>query len=47
MIDRLLESKLRGRDLSDRTQWDKAGNALFRRGYSWNEIRAAMERYRE
>jgi regulatory protein len=47
MIDRLLAAKLRGRDLSDRAQWDKAANALFRRGYSWSEIRAAMERYRE
>jgi regulatory protein len=47
MIDRLLAAKLRGRDLSDRAQWDKAANALFRRGYSWSDIRAAVERYRQ
>jgi regulatory protein len=47
MIDKLLAAKLRGRDLSDKAQWDKAANALFRRGYSWSEIRAAVERCKE
>jgi regulatory protein len=45
-IDRLLAAKLRGRELTDKAQRDKAANALFRRGFSWQEIRAAMERYR-
>lgn len=46
-IDRLLAARLRGKDLSDRKERDKAANALFRKGYSWDDIRAAMERLRE
>lgn len=46
-IDRLLAARLRGRDISDRKERDKAANALFRKGYSWDDIRAAMERLRE
>ena len=46
-IDRLLAARLRGKDLSDRKERDKAANALFRKGYSWEDIRAAMERLRE
>ncbi len=44
-IDRLLASRLRGKDVTDRKERDKAANALFRRGYSWEDIRAALERY--
>lgn len=44
-IDRLLAAKLRGRDASDRKERDKAANALFRKGYNWADIRAALERY--
>ena len=44
-IDRLLAQRLRGRDASDRKERDKAANALFRRGFSWNDIRAALRRY--
>ena len=44
-IDRLLAARLRGRDASDRKERDKAAAALFRRGYSWDDIRAAMRRY--
>jgi len=44
-IDRLLASRLRGRDASDRKERDKAANALFRKGYSWSDIRAALARY--
>ena len=44
-IDRLLAQKLRGRDPSDRKEREKAAAALFRRGYSWDAIRAAMARY--
>ncbi|MBR2717196.1 MAG: regulatory protein RecX, partial [Oscillospiraceae bacterium] len=43
-IDRLLASRLRGRDISDRRERDKAAAALFRKGYSWEDIRAAMAR---
>lgn len=46
-IDRLLAARLRGKDLSDRKERDKAANALFRKGYSWEDIRAAMERLRD
>ncbi len=44
-IDRLLAAKLRGRDVSDRRERDKAAAALFRKGYSWEDIRAALRRY--
>lgn len=44
-IDRLLAARLRGRDASDRKERDKAANALFRKGYDWADIRAALERY--
>lgn len=46
-LDRLLESRLRGRDISDRREIEKAGAALFRKGYSWDDIRAAVNRYKE
>ncbi len=46
-LDRLLAARLRGRDAGDRKEMEKAGAALFRRGYSWDEIRAAVNRYRE
>ncbi len=44
-IDRLLAAKLRGRDPSDRKERDKAAAALFRKGYSWDDIRAALNRF--
>lgn len=44
-IDRLLAARLRGKDPSDRRERDKAANALFRKGYSWSDIRAALARY--
>lgn len=44
-IDRLLAARLRGRDASDRKERDKTANALFRKGYDWADIRAALERY--
>ena len=44
-IDRLLAARLRGRDPSNRKERDKAAAALFRKGYSWDDIRAAMRRY--
>ena len=44
-IDRLLATKLRGRDPRDRKERDKAAAALFRKGYSWDDIRAALNRY--
>ena len=44
-IDRLLAQRLRGRNISDRKEREKAANALYRKGYSWEDIRAAMARY--
>ena len=46
-LDRLLAARLRGTDVSDRREREKAAAALFRRGFSWEDIRAAMNRYRE
>ena len=42
----LLDKKLRG-DISDRTRNDKACAALQRKGFSFSQIRQAMERYAE
>ena len=44
-LDRLLAAKLRGRDPSDRAVAAKAANALFRLGYSWDDIKNALNRY--
>ena len=43
-VFRLLSGKLRGGDGSPE-ELRKAQNYLLRRGYSWEEIRAAVERY--
>ena len=45
-VDRLLRSRLRGAELSDRAALKKATDALLRRGYGWDEVGAAVERYR-
>ena len=42
----ILGKKLHG-DVSDRKQNDKACAALQRRGFSFAQIREAMQRYRE
>ena len=42
-LDRFIASRLK--DPSDRTQVQKITNALYRRGYSWEEIRSALRRY--
>ena len=43
-IDRLLRSRLRSGS-PDRGEIKKATDALARRGYGWDEIRSALERY--
>ena len=43
-IDSFLASRLK--DSGDRTQVQKVSAALLRRGYSWEEIRAALARFR-
>ena len=40
----LLEKRLRG-DVSDRKEIEKAVAALQRRGFSWSEIKHALETY--
>lgn len=42
-IDRLIRTKVT--DPSDREQIRKVSASLFRRGYSWEEIRAGIKRY--
>ena len=44
-IDRLLQSRMRGADPSDRAAVKKATDALLRRGFGWEEIRSALYRY--
>ncbi len=44
-LDDFLEKKLRGS--TDREEIRKAAQAAARRGYSWSEIRSALQRYNE
>ena len=43
-LDRFIASRLK--DPSDRAQVQKVSAALYRRGFSWEEIRAALARFR-
>ena len=43
-IDRLLQSRLRGVEV-DRAALKRASNFLLRKGYGWDEIKSALERY--
>ncbi len=45
-VDKLLRSRMRGAESTDRAALKRAADALLRRGYAWDEINAAMERYR-
>lgn len=45
-IDRLLYRKLRG-EVPDKNALRKASDYLYRRGFRWEEIRAAIQRYQE
>ena len=42
-IDKFISARLK--DPEDREQVRKVSAALFRRGHSWEEIRAALERF--
>ena len=42
-IDKFIASRLR--DPEDREQIQKVSNALYRRGYGWDQIREALRRY--
>lgn len=43
-IDKFISSRLH--DINDRDEVRKLSQALFRRGYSWDEIREALERHK-
>ena len=45
-IDRFLEKRLRAAAPDDRAAIKKASDALLRRGFSWEEIKEAIERWR-
>ena len=45
-VDKLLRSRMRGAESKDRAALKRAADALLRRGYAWDEINAAVERYR-
>lgn len=45
-VNALLSAKLAGRK-PDRAALKKATDALYRRGYSWDEIKSAVERYND
>ena len=42
-LEKFISSRLK--DPQDRAQVQKISNALYRRGYSWEEIRSALRRY--
>jgi regulatory protein len=44
-VDKLLQSKLRGKDPSDPKEIKRVSDALMRRGYSWSEIKEGLRRY--
>lgn len=43
-IDRFLNQKVKG--TTDKKEIKKAADALYRRGFSWDEIESALERYK-
>lgn len=45
-IDRFLSHRLRAADPDDRAAIKRASDALLRRGFSWQEIKEAVERWR-
>ena len=44
-IDAFLQKKLRGADLTDPKSYQRAANALARRGFRWEEIKEGLRRY--
>ena len=44
-IDAFLTKKLRGADLSDPKVYQRASDALARRGFRWEDISAGLRRY--
>ena len=46
ILDQLIQKKCKG-DLSDPKEKKRVSDALMRRGFGWNEVKAAMGRYAE
>ena len=44
-IDAFLQKKLRGADLADPKSYQRAANALARRGFRWEDIKEGLRRY--
>ena len=44
-IDAFLQKKLRGADLADPKTYQRAANALARRGFRWEDIKEGLRRY--
>lgn len=44
-IDAFLQKKLRGADLTDPKTYQRAANALARRGFRWEDIKDGLRRY--
>ncbi|WP_209345084.1 regulatory protein RecX [Flavonifractor sp. AGMB03687] len=44
-IDTFLQKKLRGADLTDPKTYQRAANALARRGFRWEDIKEGLRRY--
>ena len=44
-IDGFLRKKLRGADLTDPKSYQRAANALARRGFRWDDIKDGLRRY--
>ena len=44
-IDTFLQKKLRGADLADPRSYQRAANALARRGFRWEDIKDGLRRY--
>lgn len=45
-VDRLLRGRLRGEDPADRAALKRASDFLLRKGYGWDEIQAALARFK-
>ncbi|MDE7242562.1 MAG: recombination regulator RecX [Oscillospiraceae bacterium] len=46
ILDELIRKKCRG-DLSGRRELKRVSDSLLRRGFSWNDVKAALRRYTE
>ena len=47
ILDRLIQKKCRGRELSDRREVKRVSDSLLRRGFPWSQVKDALRRYTE